>query len=322
MGNFDAEKTIVVPDSGGTGNNFLAGMLASACQSKGLDANAVMALCGNRNGSFGNGWDGIIALIVIAAIFGGNGNGLFGNNNNSTERQMLMDAIQHNGVDISQLASTLNCSVGQVQAAIQQVASQVCNVGNQVGMTGQQIINSIQQGNMALTQQICNCCCDIKTGIKDQTIALQGELNSVNRSVERGFADVGYATRDQTCNIEKAIQASTESILAGQRAAEMREMQREIAERDRRIAEQAVIINNAQKKCIEAQRSSWNLSKMKFLSQKSLMNATVVAVMAVAQAVTAMKMMTTMRTTMSAEVYLVLVDMVVVDTVEDAATNN
>lgn len=55
MGNFDVEKTIVVPDSGGNGNNFLAGMLASACQSKGLDANAVMALCGNRNGSFGNG---------------------------------------------------------------------------------------------------------------------------------------------------------------------------------------------------------------------------------------------------------------------------
>lgn len=218
MSNYDVEKTIVVPDSGngGCGSNFLAGMLASACQQRGLDANAVMALCGNRNGSFGNGWDGIIALIVIAAIFGGNGNGLFGgNNNNSTERQMLMDAIQRNGVDISQLASTLNCSVGQVQAAIQQVASQVCNVGNQVGMTGQQIINSIQQGNMALTQQICNCCCDIKTGIKDQTIALQGELNSVNRSVERGFADVGYATRDQTCNIEKAIQASTESILAG-----------------------------------------------------------------------------------------------------------
>lgn len=59
-------------------------MLASVCQSKGLDANAVMALCGNRNGSFGNGWDGIIALIVIAAIFGGNGNGLFGGNGSGT----------------------------------------------------------------------------------------------------------------------------------------------------------------------------------------------------------------------------------------------
>lgn len=65
-----------------------------------------------------------------------------------------------------------------------------------------------------------------------------------------------------------------------------------------------------------------NLLKMKFLSQKSLMSATAVAVMAVAQVVTAMKMMTTMRTTMSAEVYLALVDMVVVDTVEDAAINN
>ena len=58
------------------------------------------------------------------------------------------------------------------------------------------------------------------------------------------------------------------------------------------------------------------------LSQKSLMSATAVAVMAVAQVVTAMKTMMMMRTTMSAEVYLALVDMVVVDTVEDAATNN
>lgn len=53
---------------------------------------------------------------------------------------------------------------------------------------------------------------------------------------------------------------------------------------------------NAQKKCIEAQRSSWNLSKMKFLSQKSLMSATVAAVvMAVAQVVTAMTTMTYQR---------------------------
>lgn len=64
---------------------------------------------------------------------------------------------------------------------------------------------------------------------------------------------------------------------------------------------------------------------MKFLSQKSLMSATavaVMAVMAVVQAVIATKTMTTMRTTTSVEVYPAPVDMVVVDTVEDAATNN
>lgn len=246
MGNYEVEKTVVVPDSGNSGNNFLAGVLASACQQRGIDANAVAALC-SRGGSFGNGWDGIIALIVIAAIFGGNGNGLFGGNgNNSTERQMLMDAIQRNGTDITQLASTLGCSVQQIQAAVQAVATQVCNVGNQVGMSGQQVINAIQQGNMGITQQLCNCCCNIRGDIKDQTIAIQNSVNGVNNSVERGFSQLGYATRDQTCQLQQSIRDSTESILAGQRAAEMREMQREIAERDRKISEQAVVINNGQ----------------------------------------------------------------------------
>lgn len=249
--NSNVEETIVVPDGN---NNFLAGMLASACQSKGLDASAVIAA---MNGNNRNGFDldSIITLVVVAAIFG-NGNFGFGNNNNNRYgqgEQMIMDAIQRNGIDISQLASTLNCSIGQVQTAIQQVASQICQVGNQVGMTGQQVINAIQQGNMSLTQQICNCCCDLKQAISNQSYQLQGEINLVNRSVERGFADLGYATRDQTCSIEKAIAASTESILAGQRAAEMREMQRELAERDRRIAEQAVIINNAQQSAAFAQ---------------------------------------------------------------------
>lgn len=248
--NSNVEETIVVPDGN---NNFLAGMLASACQSKGLDASAVIAAM-NGNNRNGFNLDSIIALVVVAAIFG-NGNFGFGNNNNryGQGEQMIMDAIQRNGIDISQLASTLNCSIGQIQTAIQQVSSQICNVGNQVGMTGQQVINAIQQGNMSLTQQICNCCCDIKQAISNQSYQLQSEINLVNRSVERGFADLGYATRDQTCSIEKAIAASTESILAGQRAAEMREMQREIAERDRRIAEQAVIINNAQQSATFAQ---------------------------------------------------------------------
>ena len=252
MGNFDAE-TIVVPErAGNNSNDFLIGMLSSACQQKGIDPSAVLALCNgnNRNGGFnGFGLDGIIALIVVAAIFGnGNGGGLFGGNNNrnSQAEQMLMDAIQRNGIDISQLASTLNCSMGQIQTAIQNVATQICGIENRVGMSAQQIINAVQQGNMALTQQICNCCCDLKTVIGNQTNLLQSAINSVERSTERGFADLGYATRDQTCAIEKAIAASTESILAGQRAAEMREMQREIAERDRRLSEQAVVINNAQ----------------------------------------------------------------------------
>lgn len=247
MANSNSEETIVVQD----GNDFLTGMIAAGCQQRGLDTNAVLAMCNGRNG---NGFDlnGLIGLIVVAGLFG-NGNGLFGNGNNREGERMIMDAVQRNGIDISQLASTLNCSVGQIQNAVQLVANQICALEGQVGMTGQQIINSLQQGNMALTQQLCNCCCDIKSAICNQTNVLQNDINFVNRSVERGFADLGYATRDQTCAIEKAIAASTEAVLAGQRAAEMREMQREIAERDRRIAEQAVIINNAQQSAMITQ---------------------------------------------------------------------
>jgi hypothetical protein len=252
MKNSSIEETIVVPDE--SNNGFLTGMLASACQSKGLDAGAVMAMCNNRNGS-GFDLNEIIALIVIAAIFG-NGNGGFfggGNNNGNAERQMIMDSLQRNGIEISQLANNLNCSVGQIQNAINQVAGQICRIEGQVGMTGQQIINSLQQGNMALTQQICNCCCDIKSVISQQTSTLQSDINFIGRGLERGFADLGYASKDQTCAIKEAIANSTESILSGQRAAEMREMQREITERDRKIAEQSVAINNAQQSAAFAQ---------------------------------------------------------------------
>jgi hypothetical protein len=64
--------------------------------------------------------------------------------------------------------------------------------------------------------------------------------------VTRGFSDVGYAFRDQTCNIEKAIAASTAQILEGQRNAEMRDLQDKLDALREKNAQQAVILNNTQ----------------------------------------------------------------------------
>lgn len=239
---------IVVSDRGGN-SDFLAGMIASGAQQKGLDAGSVLALCGNKGG-FGSGVDinGLIGLVVVASLFGGNnGGGIFGGGNrNAAGEQMIIDTINRNGTEIGQIASTLRCSIGEVMTAVSQVASSICNVSNQVGLSAQQIINSVQQGNMSLVQQLCNCCCDIKSAIGNQTNLLQNAINSVAVGQERGFSSLGYASEKQTCAIEKAIAASTEAIIAGQRAAEMREMQREITERDRRIAAQESAINNYQ----------------------------------------------------------------------------
>ena len=223
-------------DANGANNNLLASVLP-ALQNRGIDSSYLMGLMsGNNNGGFfGNngGFQDIIALIVIAAIFG-NGNfgfGGWGNNNNqsSTEREMIMSAIQRNGVDLSQLASSLNCSVGQLDNAIGQVSSQICQLTGQVGMSSQQIINSIQAGNSTLASQLASCCCDVRQAVSESNYLTERGFCNTNQTLAKGFADLGYATRDQTCSIEKAIANSTQQILAGQAAIEKRELQREIA---------------------------------------------------------------------------------------------
>ena len=222
------------------GTNGLLASIIPALQNKGLDTSYLMGLLsGNNNGGFfgNNGFESIIALIIVAAIFG-NGNFGFGGNNknaNNAEREMLMSAIQRNGTDLSQLAQSLNCSVGRINDAVNAVASQICNLSGQLGMSSQQIINSIQSGDCQLANQIASCCCTI-----------QKEIANSNAIATRGFADVGYALRDQTCNIEKAIAASTSQILEGQRAAEMRDMQDKLDALREKNAQQAVILNNAQ----------------------------------------------------------------------------
>lgn len=222
------------------GANGLLASIIPALQNKGLDTSYLMGLLsGNNNGGFfgNNGFESIIALIIVAAIFG-NGNFGFGVNNNhanNAEREMLMSAIQRNGTDLSQLAQSLNCSVGRINDAVNAVASQICNLSGQLGMSSQQIINSIQSGDCQLANQIASCCCTI-----------QKEIANSNAITTRGFADVGYALRDQTCNIEKAIAASTSQILDGQRAAEMRDMQDKLDALREKNAQQAVILNNAQ----------------------------------------------------------------------------
>lgn len=240
----------------GTNNSLLASILP-ALQNKGIDTGYLLGMLGNGNngGLFGGrGFEDIIALIIVAAIFG-NGNfgfGGFGNNGggnlvaSTAEREMLLSAIQRNGVDISQLASNLNCSVGRINDAIGQVATQICNLTGQLGMSSQQIINSVQFGNSQLANQIANCCCDLRSALASCCCDIQRDIASSTAATTRGFADVGYALRDQTCNIEKAIAASTSQILEGQRAAEMRELQDKLEAAREKNAQQAVFLNNSQ----------------------------------------------------------------------------
>lgn len=184
-----------------------------------------------RGGGFG-GFSSIgdlIGLIIAAGIFGnGNGFGFGGGGNNNAEREMLMQAINRNGQDVNSLATKFGCSVDQVLAAINGLSGAVCKLAGDQGISSERIINAILSGNNQVMNQLASCCCDLK-GI-----------------ISQGFSDLGYATRDQTCAVKKAIAASTAQVIEGQRAAEMRELNRDIAERDRQIAQRDNVINNYQ----------------------------------------------------------------------------
>lgn len=233
-------KTIVFGDGASGSNNLLASILP-ALQNKGVDTGYLLGMLnnGNNGGLFGGrGFEDIIALIIVAAIFG-NGNFGFGNNgngNNNAERELIASMIQRNGVDISQLASTLNCSVGRIDDAIGNVATQICNLTGQVGMNSMQIINAIQAGNTALTSQICNCCCDLKQAIAESNYLTERGFCNTNQILSRGFSDLGYAFANQTCDLKQSASANTASIIAKLDAIEDSRKDRELAEKDRMIA--------------------------------------------------------------------------------------
>ena len=235
-------KTYIFGNEGTAASNSLLASILPALQNKGLDTGYLMGLMNGNNGGGifgGRGIEDIVALIIVAAIFG-NGNFGFGgwgnNNNNSTEREMIMSAIQRNGVDLSQLASSLNCSVGRLDDAIGQVSTQLCNFAGQNGLSFQQVINSIQSGNAALASQIASCCCDIRTAIADSNYLTERGFCNTNQTLAKGFSDIGYAFRDQTCNLEKAGSANTAAIIAKLDAIEDSRKDRELAEKDRVIA--------------------------------------------------------------------------------------
>lgn len=152
----------------------------------GIDPNLLLAL--NNNGGFGgNGnWIWILFLWLIWGVNGwgnngfgggfGNGAGFLSNQmNNDTGRELLMNAIQGNRDSINSLANLLNTEVQTVQNGIFTLNNAITSVGTQVGMSGLQIQNAIQSGNASIASQICQCCCENRLAIANQTNTLQAQ---------------------------------------------------------------------------------------------------------------------------------------------------
>ena len=147
--------------------------------------------------SSGMGSEWIFAFLIIAVIFGGFGGGFGGNNAAMAGFATMADVNASNAAQTSQLnqQSILLSSANNNYEMSRQLADQ------NMFMTSQNNANAtnILQGFNALQMQIANqtstisskldalgfnmeqCCCSIKTMIKDNQIAdLQNQLNNAN----------------------------------------------------------------------------------------------------------------------------------------------
>ena len=199
--------------------------------SNSIDPNLLMAL--NNNGGFGgNNW---IWILFLWLIYGWGGNGNWGGNGsngflsnqiaNDSGRELLMNAIQGNGNAIRDLAGLLNTEVSTVQNGIFTLNNAITSVGTQVGMSGLQIQNAIQAGNASIASQICQCCCENRLAICQQTNTLQSQMaaaqaadqlavcqqtNALTTQAERNTRDIIDAVQaqsvminDKFCDLEK-----------------------------------------------------------------------------------------------------------------------
>ena len=186
-------KTYVFPENGGSGNDGV---------------NPALLYAMSQNGGFGNGaawmWP-MFMFMMYPWLFGGMGNGFggfggWGNAgaanaygvgylsnqlNNDSNVNTLLQALNGRADSINQLASILNTNVSAIQSGLSSLQMSLQQVAGNLGLTGQQIINSIQGGNASLSQQLCQCCCENRLATCQQT-------NELQRQADGHFASLQY----------------------------------------------------------------------------------------------------------------------------------
>lgn len=187
------------------------------------------------NDGFGNGAGGWWALIILLALFGGFGDGNWGNNgggrcNSSCQNAYDTQAVVQRGFDTQSIISKLDginsgiCSLGYDQLAqMNGINANITQTGNGI----QQAINAANVANMQqgwnLSTQLSDCCCKTQTGFMNVINQMDKnncttnnnilqQANAIMQNQNQGFQMLNNTIKDGFCNLE------------------MREMQRENAD--------------------------------------------------------------------------------------------
>lgn len=170
---------------------------------------------------FGNDIGGLIALAIVASIFGwngGNGFGGFGGGNgqlgflanqlnNDNGRDLIMQAVTSQGEASRTAIQTLSSMLGQdfnlVNAGVQNVQNSLQTIALQQSVSVPQIINSIQSGNSALAAQLAQCCCENRLATCNQTNTLQNTMNANGQRNVDAIADLKATMIQSFCDVKE-----------------------------------------------------------------------------------------------------------------------
>lgn len=226
-------------DRGDSDNALAAAILANKGNDNNLLPFAMMNGAGGMNGWMNNPF----AYIMFLALFRNGGFG-FGGDGAPTQgietqaqlnaiRTQLQDnqnadciksAIQGNGFAISQLAQNLNVDFNALQKSCCDVQAAIQQVGGQIGLSAERVINAVNMGDCGVIQALQNCCCqtqqnitrmgyETQLGQKDIQYTTQRGFDYTNTGLERGFSNVAYETQRQTCNIINNANANTQRVI-------------------------------------------------------------------------------------------------------------
>jgi len=174
-----------------------------------IDPNLLLAL--QNNGGFGNGnggWFWMIFLYMLWQRNGGQGNfnDFAAQYNGSEGRQYLAEIMNGRFDNLGNLANILNTNVESIKGMLFTMQSNIQNIGAQVGLTAAQTQNAIAMGDASLSRQLCECCCNMRYDLAQQTNTLQAQAAGNFAASQLQAAQNHAASQLQMAQIESADQ--------------------------------------------------------------------------------------------------------------------
>ena len=174
-----------------------------------IDPNLLLAL--QNNGGFGGNGNGFWWILFLWMMWQQNGrNGNFNDfaaqYSGSEGRQYLAEIMNGRFDNLNTLAQIMNTGIETVKNGIFALQNNISQVGASVGLTAAQTQNAILLGNSNLSRQLCECCCNMRYDLAQQTNALQAQAANNFAASQLQAAQNQAATQLQMAQIESTDQ--------------------------------------------------------------------------------------------------------------------